>query len=501
LRKSNLYQSNLETEKQKRKRTMKRWMNLSMLAGCACGIWLAFGGLAVAASNDLDDADITLAVETKLLVDDSVPSHKIDVSTQNGIVTLSGSVNTYYAKLEAKNTAESVKGVLAVINNIDVQPPKRLDSHIRGDIISDLVLDPVTESYEVDVAVEDGVVTLTGKVDSYAEKTVAENVAEKVSGVTDVKNLLTYDLVSDRTDADIREDIKYRLRSDASIDSSLLTVSVDEGEVTLAGSASSSAEKSEAETEAWVVPGVQSVTNNIQVEWWLDSEISDWGDGWTDDNMQQAIENALLTNPRVNAFNVLAAVENGVATLTGTVSNLQAKQVAEEEAEDILGVWRVKNFLRVRPALSRTDTEIAQDIRSALQRNPYVDRYDITVNVYNGKAYLTGEVDSWFQKNEAEDVAAGVLGVVEIRNNLDVDYQFTAKTDREIKEDIEDQLWWSPFVDSDDITVEVHSGVATLTGSVDDWGELKAARDNARQGGAVAVVSQLDINNGGGGTY
>jgi osmotically-inducible protein OsmY len=217
--------------------------------------------------------------------------------------------------------------------------------------------------------------------------------------------------------------------------------------------------------------------------------------------MQQAIENALLTNPRVNAFNVVTAVESGVATLTGTVSNLQAKRVAEEEAEDILGVWRVKNFLRVRPALGRTDTEIAQDIRSALQRNPYVDRYDITVNVYNGKAYLTGEVDSWFQKNEAEDVAAGVLGVVAIRNNLDVDYQFTAKTDLEIKEDIEDQLWWSPFVDSDEITVEVHSGVATLTGSVDDWSELEAARDNARQGGAVAVVSQLDITNGSGGTY
>jgi osmotically-inducible protein OsmY len=211
---------------------MKRWTNLSMVAGCTCGIWLAFGALAVAASNDLDDADITLAVETKLFVDDAVPSHKIDVSTQNGIVTLSGSVNTYYAKLEAKSAAESVKGVLAVINNIDIQPPKRLDSNIRGDIISELVLDPVTESFEVDVAVEDGVVTLTGK-SIPMRKRPSPKIAEKVSGVTDVKNLLTYDLVSDRTDADIRETSRYRLRSDASIDSSLLTVSVDEGEVTL----------------------------------------------------------------------------------------------------------------------------------------------------------------------------------------------------------------------------------------------------------------------------
>jgi osmotically-inducible protein OsmY len=217
--------------------------------------------------------------------------------------------------------------------------------------------------------------------------------------------------------------------------------------------------------------------------------------------MRQGIENALLTNPRVNSFNVVTAVENGVATLTGQVSNLQAKRTAEQEAEDILGVWRVKNFLRVRPSLSRTDTEIAQDIRNALYRNPYVDRYDIAVNVYNGKAFLTGEVDSWFQKRQAEDAASDVLGVVAIRNNLDVDYQFTAKTDREIKNDIEDQLWWSPFVDSDDITVEVNSGVATLKGSVDDWSELQSARENARQGGAVAVISKLDINNGSDGTY
>jgi osmotically-inducible protein OsmY len=480
---------------------MKRWTNLYVVVGCACCLWLAIGALAVAASNDLDDGDITLAVESKLFVDNAVPSHKIDVSTQNGIVTLSGSVDTYYAKLEARDATESVKGVLGVINNIEVQPLNRLDSHIRGDIISELVLDPVTESFEVDVDVEDGVVTLTGKVDSYVERTVAEEVAEKVSGVTDVKNLLTYDLISDRTDADIKADIKYRLRSDASIDSSLLTVSVDEGKVTLAGTAGSSVEKSEATSEAWVVPGVKSVTNNIEVKWWLTGETSDWGDGWTDENMRQAIENALLTNPRVNAFNVVTAVENGVATLTGTVSNLQAKRAAEEESDDILGVWRVKNYLRVRPALSRTDTEIAQDIRSSLHRNPYVDRYDITVNVYNGKAYLTGEVDSWFQKSQAEDVAAGVLGVVAIRNNLDVDYQFTGKTDREIKEDIESQLWWSPFVGSDDITVEVHSGVATLTGSVDDWSELRSARENAREGGAVAVISKLDINNGSGGTY
>jgi len=435
-------------------------------------------------------------VQTKLILEDAIPSHKIDVSTVNGVVTLSGSVDSYYAKLEAEDAAESVKGVLAVINNIDVKPFVRLDSQIRGDVISALVADPVAESFEIDVSVQDGIVTLTGKVDSYTEKSVAEKIAEGVKGVADVKNELTYDFVTDRTDLDIKKDIEYRLKTDASIDSGLITVTVNDGKVTLGGSAGSAAEKTEASSEAWVVPGVTSIANKIDVKWWLDGGTADWSDGWADADIQQAVENALLTNPRVKSFNVATTVDDGVATLTGTVDNLQAKRAAEEEAQDTLGVWRVKNYLQVRTPLSRTDTEIANDVRDALRRDPYVDRYDVSVSVYNGKACLTGEVDSWYIKDQAEEAAAGVRGVVKIQNNLDVDYEFTAKTDKEIKDDIESQLWWSPFVDSDDISVEVHSGVATLMGSVEDWDELQAAKENAREGGASSVISKLEIENG-----
>jgi len=295
---------------------------------------------------------------------------------------------------------------------------------------------------------------------------------------------------------DIKEDVEYRLKTDASIDAGLVTVMVDDGEVKLEGSVGSAAEKSESETEAWMVPGVESVADNLEVKWWLDGGTADWDGGWTDEDMKQAIENALLTNPRVMSFNVDTSVDHGVATLTGTVDNLQAKRAAEEEAEDTLGVWRVKNYLRVRPPAGRTDAEIAADVRDALGRDPYVDRYDIGVSVYNGKAYLNGEVDSFFMKNEAEQAAAGVRGVVDIQNNLDVDYEFTAKTDAEIEEDIESQLFWSPFVDSDDISVDVNEGVATLIGSVEDWDELQAAKKNARDGGASSVISDLDIENG-----
>ncbi|MBN2295640.1 MAG: BON domain-containing protein [Pirellulales bacterium] len=476
---------------------MKIWKSYLSIAQI-CALCLFAGGTAYAVPNDLADSDITLAVEIELIREDAAPSHKIDVSTKKGIVTLSGTVDSYYAKLAAEDTAESVKGVTSVVNNIRVWPEKRLDSTIRGDVVMALAVDPVTDSYEIGVDVEDGVVTLTGKVDSYTEKTVAVDIVKGIRGVVDIKNKLVYDILKDRSDADIKADIEYRLKSDASIDSGRFVVKVKNGKVTLSGSAGSAAEKSEVETETRMVPGVTSVVNKIDIKWWMDSSPSDWDKGWTDADMQKSIKSDLLANPRVNQFKVIVKVDDGVATLTGKVDNLQAKRAAEEEALEVLGVWRVKNYLHVRPPLNRADAIIAIDIRDALRRNTYVDRYDIAVRVFNGIVYLTGEVDSWFIKKQALKSASGVQGVIDVKNNLDVDYRYPLKTDKEIKDDIQSQLWWSPFVDSDDISVVVQSGVATLLGTVEDWGELQDAIKNAREGGATSVINKLKIKNGGG---
>ena len=71
------------------------------------------------------------------------------------------------------------------------------------------------------------------------------------------------------------------------------------------------------------------------------------------------------------------------------------------------------------------------------------------------------------------------------------------KTDRQIKDSIESQLWWSPFVSSDQVNVAVDNGVATLTGMVDTPGERQAATDNAYQGGATLVENNLVVDHEG----
>lgn len=136
-------------------------------------------------------------------------------------------------------------------------------------------------------------------------------------------------------------------------------------------------------------------------------------------------------------------------------------------------------------------------MRQALLLAPF----EMTVSARNGKVSLTGDVDSQFEKARAEEIASRTKGVVAIQNSLraDPDYAWSitpydpyfpayyecafpfysdpVKTDAEIRRDIEDEMFWSPFVEADEVDVSVKDGVATLTGSADDWHErAKTAR-------------------------
>ena len=71
---------------------------------------------------------------------------------------------------------------------------------------------------------------------------------------------------------------------------------------------------------------------------------------------------------------------------------------------------------------------------------------------------------------------------------------FSTKTDVEIKFDIQDELWWSPSVDADQMNIEVVNGTATLTGQVDSWSEWQAAKENAYEGGATWVHNKLEVH-------
>mgnify|MGYP006305866305 FL=1 len=124
-----------------------------------------------------------------------------------------------------------------------------------------------------------------------------------------------------------------------------------------------------------------------------------------------------------------------------------------------------------------------------------LDIDEIDISVYNGKVYLKGTVDSQFEKDEAEQTASLTAGVVEVQNLIVVQGEWAWKSDLDIKQDTEAELYWSPFVDSEDITVLVNEGTVTLTGTVDSWHERRVAVQNAIDGGARDVINHLEVKN------
>lgn len=138
----------------------------------------------------ISDPDITAHVEGEFIFDPAVPFNTIDVNTDKGIVTLTGTVTNLLARERATQIAETVRGVRSVINRIDVDPLlDRSGRSLRNAVNDALLYDPATDTYEIKVSADDkGRVTLAGTVDSWQERDLTETVAKGVSGVTSINN-------------------------------------------------------------------------------------------------------------------------------------------------------------------------------------------------------------------------------------------------------------------------------------------------------------------------
>lgn len=476
------------------------------------------------ASPVVSDKSITDAVEDELINDAGVQADNIDVFTDDGIVTLKGRVNNILARERATVLARIVKGVRAVVNEIKVIPPVLYNfRQIKEEVEDALLLDPATESYEIDVAVRNNIVTLTGTVHSRKEKELCELVAKGVKGVMDVENKINIDWDRKRTDSEIEKEITKILEWDVFVDHRDVNVKVDKGNVILSGVVGSAAEKYLAAENSYV-SGVKSVDNSKL-------EVSGWQrDGDLTRNkysikpaeeIRDAVKDALLQDPRVHLSDIVVEVipESRMVILRGTVDNLKARETAAQDARNTAGVSSVKNRIKVRPDQKIGDNRIKDRLISAFRRDPYLTGYEIRINVVNGIVDLNGMVDTSFEKLQAHDVTSRVKGVINVDNNLIVknfsntytfdpwvnDYflydfywygnmrRYPAKSDSEILNNIKKELFWSSFVDEDQVEVKVDDGIATLKGRVYSWLEYNTALKNAYEGGAIYVYNELTV--------
>jgi osmotically-inducible protein OsmY len=212
------------------------------------------------------------------------------------------------------------------------------DIELQRDVIEELRWDPAIKEKEIGVAVSDAVVTLTGSVESYAERWAVDRAVERVSGVKALANEVSVKLPSSfvRSDSDLAHQIVEALRWDVQVPDERIKAKVARGWVTLEGDVDWAFQREAAERDVRSLTGVSSVTNVIRVK----SPIA------TAD-VSQKIKDALRRRADRDADRIRVEAMGDVVTLKGTVSSFAERRAAEGVAWSAPGVREVKDELIV----------------------------------------------------------------------------------------------------------------------------------------------------------
>lgn len=211
-----------------------------------------------------NDEKLKKSVMDELTWEPSVNPDHIGVTAENGVVTLSGHVESFAQKHAAESAVRRVKGVKAVAEEIEVRLPfesKRGDDQIAAAAAERLSWDTLVPA-TVKVKVEGGRVTLDGQVDAYYQKDAAQYAVRSLFGVIGVNDLITIKPAVDT--AKMGENIRHALHRSWFFDPAI-SVTADGGKVHLTGAVNSPYDRQIAARTAWAASGTTSVQNDIHV--------------------------------------------------------------------------------------------------------------------------------------------------------------------------------------------------------------------------------------------
>jgi osmotically-inducible protein OsmY len=213
------------------------------------------------------DSEIKRDVESELRWDPDIDSTDIAVAVKDGVVTLAGFVRSYSQRQQSEDDAKRVVGVAGVANDIEVRLPiveRRPDPQIARDAVAALRAELPYSSEHIKVVVEQGVLTLEGKVEWNYQRARAAQTVRRVRGVKSVRNLIVLEPKLPPTE--IKRKIEEAFRRNAELDANRIEVQAEGSNVTLRGTVRSWAAREEAERVAWTAPGVARVDNQIAVK-------------------------------------------------------------------------------------------------------------------------------------------------------------------------------------------------------------------------------------------
>lgn len=213
------------------------------------------------------DSQIQKDVMEQLKWEPFLNASQIGVAVKNGVVTLSGNVDSYSKKVAAENAAKKIAGVKAIAEDIQigVSPAYgKSDTEIAEAVLNALKWHSAVQEEKIKIKVENGNVRLDGEVEWEYQRTSVRSAIEHLAGVRSVINLIAVKPKVKPTD--IQQKISSAFHRSATIDAGKITAEVTGTKVTLRGKVRSFAEKQDAENAAWNAPGVTIVESGLEVE-------------------------------------------------------------------------------------------------------------------------------------------------------------------------------------------------------------------------------------------
>jgi osmotically-inducible protein OsmY len=212
------------------------------------------------------DAQLKKDVQEELTWDPAVNATNIGVIVKDGIVTLTGHLDSFSEKYAAERAAERVSGVQGLAMELEVRLPnrdRRSDADIANAARNALTWNTVVPDSRIHIKVEGGWITLTGEVDWDYQRRAAERSLRDLLGVVGVKNLIG--VAAHVSVPDVQKKIREALERQAETEAKQVQVLVDGSRVTLRGKVHSWPERQAAQIAAWSAPGVTTVVNEISL--------------------------------------------------------------------------------------------------------------------------------------------------------------------------------------------------------------------------------------------
>jgi osmotically-inducible protein OsmY len=206
-----------------------------------------------------------------------------------------------------------------------------------------------------------------------------------------------------------------------------------------------------------------------------------------DTDLTADVSDELFWDPKLDSTAIAVSADDGKITLRGTVGSLREKLEARKAAQRVYGVISVDNQLNVKLMNDdkRADADIRGDVLQALMLDSLVPS-TVDAKVDDGFVTLTGTADWQYQRDEAEFVAANIVGTLDVLDEIDLKHP--TPDGGAVKESIKKAFKRNAALDADDLDISTADGTVTVEGTVSSWAEHDEAIDAAWAAPGVTSV-------------